>query len=205
MDRAFINFLSIGPLTVIAILIVTITGAILASRLINVDFKFRRVTYFWYGQLLFLVFGVLQIGTVFVASAITYGIFVLFCVLMASTYLLFGAGIYIGSAARSNHISDEPKFAWLAFIPVANLWLLFKPGNKDNYRYWYEHGIRDGFILAVALIPGAIASEILSELGEGSWKRVAVHTFETNAQLVDEKAYYMALSFKRGYRSPCPT
>ena len=205
MDRVFLSVLSSGPLTVLILLATIVTGALLASRMLTVDFKFRRVTYFWFMQLLFFAFAVLQIATIFVTQAVNYGLFVPFCLLIASTYLLFGAGIYFGSAARSNHMGGEATFAWLAFVPLANLWLVFKSGEKDPYWYWFEHGIRDAFIVAAAFIPGVLASELLSDLGEGSWPRAALYAFEENAQSVEDKAFFVALSIKQNASSPCPT
>ncbi|MEP1536765.1 MAG: hypothetical protein ABJQ34_05665 [Paracoccaceae bacterium] len=205
MDRVILGVLSSGPLKFLVLLATMVTGAVLASRLLTVDFKFRRVTYFWSMQLLIFAFAVLQIATVFVTQAVHYGLFVPFCLLIASTYLLLGAGIYFGSAARSNHMSGEATFAWIAFVPLANLWLVFKSGETNPYWYWYEHGIKDAFIVAAALIPGVLASELLSELGERPWSQAALNAFEENAQAVEDKAFLMALGIKQNARSPCPT
>lgn len=205
MDRLFLGVLSSGPLTFLTLLATIVTGAVLASRLLTVDVKFRRVTYFWSMQLLIFAFAVLQIATVFVTQAVRYELFVPFCLLIASTYLLLGAGIYFGSAARSNHMSGEARFAWIAFVPIANLWLVFKSGKTNPNWYWHEHGIRDAFIVAAALIPGVLASELLSELGERPWSQAALNAFEENAQDVEEKAFIMALGIKQNARSPCPT
>lgn len=45
-----------------------------------------------------------------------------------ASILLLGAGLYYGSAARSNGIGGGVGLAWLGFVPIANLWLIFKVG-----------------------------------------------------------------------------
>lgn len=198
MDRIFLNILLIGPFGAILLFAASIlVGGIIASRFVTVRVSHRRVTYFWLSAVIFCAFTALQLGSELLSNAVRNGFFVPLCIFLALTFPLYGAFIYFTSAARSNHIAGDTSLAWLGFIPVANLWLLLKPGRADPHHIWLEHGVRDIFIVAAALLPIGLGNEIIDELNETSVQARTLYAFEEVAPTVEAAAYYKALDFGR--------
>ena len=198
METLFLNMLLIGPFwSIVLVVISVLLGGFVASRVLTVRASFRRVTFFWVCAVAFLVFSVLHIGSAFLGQAASAGLFIPLCLFLGLTFPLQGAFAYYVSAARSNHIQGDTSLAWLGFVPIANLWLLFKPGRQDETRIFLEHGVRDGFILAAAVVPIWLGNVIMDDLNNAYAQESTLSAFEKAAPTAEDAAYYKALDYNR--------
>ncbi|QFT45372.1 hypothetical protein FIU97_02175 [Roseivivax sp. THAF40] len=131
MDHFFIKLLLLEESAIIGVaILLMVVGGLLAARIFDVGVAFRRVTYLWWIAGLYLLLMLSQFGWSAVPAAADAGLLSALVIMLLGTFALFGAGIYYGSAARSNDIGGDTSRAWLGFVPFANLWLIFS-GRKD--------------------------------------------------------------------------
>ncbi|MBR2654907.1 MAG: hypothetical protein IKD58_00145 [Loktanella sp.] len=79
------------------------------------------------------------------------------------TYVIFGAAYYYASAARSLHASNDTVKAWLGFVPILNLWLIFA-GPDNEHVQSYPRGGFSRFIVDPILVIGALLVLGLSQV-----------------------------------------
>jgi len=78
---------------------------------------------------------------------------------------LWGVALYYISAARSNDIFGKTKHAWIGFIPIVNLYLMFKRGKsaKDptlRQRSSLARYVGDPLLMIGAIVLASLANFI---------------------------------------------
>lgn len=170
MDQFFVKLLLLeeGALMGIAFLLI-IVGGLIGSQLFTVSISFRRVVYLWWLAGLNLALMLSQVGWAAVPAAADAGLLSALCILMFGLVVLFGMGLYYSSAGRSNDIGGDTSRAWLGFVPLANLWLIFagrkKPSLEESPRpAWARWGL-DPILIIGAIFVFAIA-QVLGDVAE---------------------------------------
>lgn len=133
MNQFFASILVLeeGQLILLAFVLMLV-GAGLCAALVTVNSVFRRVIYFAYVAGVTTALTVSQFGWVLVPQAAEAGFLWAVVSLTLGAFVAYGAVSYYGAAARSRHVSGDTSKAWLGFVPFANLWLLFAPGQKTT-------------------------------------------------------------------------
>lgn len=150
--------------------------AIIFGLMHEVNFRLKRSTYF------------LSIGVIVFFSSITAGIYFLLFSAMLGGYLFAIVLIdiiiwaFIGflfvfiAKARSNDAYGHSRYAFLAFIPFANLWLLFSPSKdgSEQKHTSFTIGVSAVIIGFVVLVAGrGLGLAIESELNSHASTKVA--------------------------------
>lgn len=162
MDRLVVSFLLLGEGAIIgSALLLVIVGGLITSQLLDVQIAFRRVTYIWCVALLGLGLSVSQVLWTLTPVAADTGLLWLLAGGALGAFVLFGAGLYYGSAARSRDIKGDTSSAWLGFVPIANLWLIFKRAERAMPQ---QRGVLSRYVLDPILIIGAILVIVASQL-----------------------------------------
>ena len=140
MDQFFARILLLNDVQLVGVFILLVAiGGIAGALVFTVKVRFRRVAYLWHLAIINLMLMVIQTGWLAVPGAASAGAFSVIVAFLMLSFFAFGAALYFGSAARSNDIDGSPKSAWLGFIPLANLWLLFTRG-QDPSEGGQDHG-----------------------------------------------------------------
>ncbi|WGW02262.1 hypothetical protein [Tropicibacter oceani] len=133
MDRFFVQFLLLPEGAMIALAMASlVVGAVLAGVFIKVRTPMRRVSYL--ATLAGLSLGVagLPYAWLAISAMAEFGLLWLVVVAVHLGVAAFGALTYLASAARSVDITGKPGKAWLGFVPLANLWLMFRAGDHGS-------------------------------------------------------------------------
>lgn len=163
MDQFFVPLLLLEEGTIIGIgLLLIIAGGFLASRIFDVQITLRRIGYLWFIALAGLALTITQFLWILTPAAADAGLLSVLVIAGMGSLALFGAAIYYGSAARSRHIHGETSSAWLGFVPLANLWLMFK-GTENKPAEGAERGPFSRYVLDPVLVFGAILVLALSQ------------------------------------------
>ncbi|WP_404422621.1 hypothetical protein [Thalassospira australica] len=134
MDQLFISLLLQDEATLIGInVVLIIAGGIAAAFFLDVKITYRRVEYLWFIALSGLALTISQFLWALTPAAADAGLLSILIIVGMGSFALFGAAIYYASAARSRHICGQTSNAWLGFVPLANLWLIFKGGATSAY------------------------------------------------------------------------
>lgn len=104
-----------------------IVGGIIGGAVTRSDAELKRAPYFVYSALLFLALSAVQIIWLQAYHAFVGGYLWLFAAVDVVASILFGFFICKIALARSRNGFGTGGYAVLAFIPIANLVLLFKP------------------------------------------------------------------------------
>lgn len=156
MDDFFTKIILLGEESLTGIYLLTfVIGGLIASQILTVHVSIRRVTYVWWIASLNLALMVSQLGWATAPAAADAGLFSALCILMISINVIFGVGLYYASAGRSNDIDGNVSRAWLGFVPIANLWLIFGGRKKAIYNE-SPRPIWARWLLDPALIIGAV-------------------------------------------------
>lgn len=162
MDQFFVKLLLLDEQYFVGLTLLLIAfGGLIGSQIFKVRATFRRVAYLWWLALLNLALMMTQLGWVATAAAAEAGVFSAFCILMLSCVVLFGIGLYYASAGRSNDIHGNTSRAWLGFVPLANLVLVFSKRKNPLFGQtprplWARWGL-DPILVVGALFVFAIA------------------------------------------------
>ena len=133
MDHFFVSPLLLDEIELFFIAYgLIILGGVIGSLIFTVRSSLRRVAYFcWFAVLYFLLI-VSQMILVAMPTAADGGYLSALIIVAFSLSFVYGAALYYISTARSNHIGEGANNVWLAFVPIANLWLFFKRGGQDT-------------------------------------------------------------------------
>lgn len=166
MDQYFARVLLIeeGEL-ILAALALIIVGSLAASFIARPERRYSRIQYLWTLAGLNLVLSISQFGWLLTPAAASASALSLLVISMALCFLAFGAVTYFASAARSNDITDTTRMAWMGFIPIANLWLIFSKGEERSGTDKPSAARR--FLLNPLLVTGAL---VVLVLGQGLGK-----------------------------------
>ncbi|WP_085850862.1 hypothetical protein [Pacificibacter marinus] len=136
-------------------------GGLIGARIFKIKTQMRRISYFWSYVLCYIALTALQFGWLLTSYALEAGLLGILGVTLLLIYVAFGAALYYFSAARSNDIDGTTSNAWMAFIPLVNLWLMFKRGES----YKVSRPTLSRFVLdPVLLICGIFALSLSSAL-----------------------------------------
>ena len=108
-----------------------IAGAVLAGLTHRSSNEFARAPYFAYSGLLFFVSVVAQLVWLGSIPAMIGGYLWVFMLVDVLVGLAVGYGFGVIAMARSRDAYGHGRLATLAFIPLANFWLLLTPSKAD--------------------------------------------------------------------------
>lgn len=141
-----------------------LAGGIVGSLVLSPTFALRRVSYFWWVSGTTLLLTLSQLIWAATPAAADAGLISPLILTGFGSFFLFGITAYYGAAARSNHIKGNRSSAWMAFVPFANLWLLFKSGAVAEAQEIRSRSWAARYILDPILVMGAL---IVFALGQG--------------------------------------
>jgi len=147
-----------------------VLGGVLGGMFLNIRFRLRRVMYF-------LSLASLNV-VLLLASMTVWGMLPLaadagflvpvgllgFGVLVAS-----GTVLYVISAARANDISGTSFEAFMGFIPVANLYLLFAPGQLRVRHFAARWLLDPALVIAGLLVFSAVNTVVKMDNQRGKF------------------------------------
>lgn len=110
---------------------ITIAGAIVAAVFHTSSAELRRAPYFGYSGLLFFIAAASQLVWFGSIPAMTGGFLWVFMLVDVIVGLGVGYAFGIIAMARSRDAYGHARMAVLAFIPIANFWLLLTPSKND--------------------------------------------------------------------------
>jgi hypothetical protein len=149
----------------------TVLGGLIAAIGNRSTATLARAPYFAYTALIFFAVSAMQIVWLQFVQALTRGhLWVLVLITIAARII---AGFFFGriAAARSRDAYGHGRLAALAFIPLANLWLLFTASKSDvpdnrmpTIRVFSgELGVLSGLLL---LFTGTVVSAFVAKSGQ---------------------------------------
>ena len=197
MDQFFISLLLQDEATLIGInFALIVVGGIAAAFFLDVKITYRRVAYLWFIALSGLTLTISQFLWALTPAAADAGLLSILVIVAMGSFALFGAAIYYASAARSRHIHGETSSAWLGFVPLANLWLVFKGGAASTYDPDKARGQLSRFLLDPLLVIGALIVLVLSQGFDKAFEDTAYYNpndsevlinLIANAQTIEER------------------
>lgn len=110
---------------------ITIAGAIVAAIFHKGDAELRRAPYFAYSGLLFFIVAASQLVWFGSIPAMIGGFLWVFMFVDVIVGLGVGYAFGIIAMARSRDAYGHARMAFLAFIPLANFWLLLTPSKNE--------------------------------------------------------------------------
>lgn len=166
MDQYFARALLMeeGELMLVALALI-IVGGVAASFIARPVHRYSRIKYIWALAGLNLALSISQFGWLFSPAAASADALWLLIVGMALCFLVFGAVTYYTSAARSNDMIGTTSKAWMGFIPIVNLWLIFSRGEERADEDKPSAARR--FVVNPLLVTGAL---VVFALGQGFGK-----------------------------------
>lgn len=112
--------------------VIVVIGAVIAALTIRSESEIQRADYFALSGQFFLLFAVVVMGTLtLLVEAIAGGFFWVIVGLEIFVTLVFGFFFGRIAMARSRDAYGHSRAAFLAFIPLGNLWLLFTPSKNE--------------------------------------------------------------------------
>lgn len=110
---------------------ITIAGAVVAAIFHKSTAELRRAPYFAYSGLLFFIAAASQLVWFGSIPAMTGGFLWVFMLVDVVVGLGVGYAFGIIAMARSRDAYGHARIAFLAFIPIANFWLLLTPSKNE--------------------------------------------------------------------------
>ena len=170
-------------------------GAAAAGILQSVDYRMQRATFFL--NVMFAIFIAVIAQSVWLlgVKALANGFLPLLVIFDVIVWIALGYFLALVSKARSLDAYDTTAFAFLAFIPFANLWLLFKPslGPHPEKRGYLYTGVAVAIGLAL-MIAGKIGGKIIEEEIENN---TTLNITETEGKNIRDK-YFLFFAKKEG-------
>jgi len=194
MDRFSVKVLLLDQTDMTLLcLVLFVIGGVLGSVLFTVRFSLRRVSYLWWFALINLALA-LSLGLwAFVPVAEEAGQISILVASGLAVFVAYGAALYVSSAARSNHIAGNTGKAWLAFVPLAILWLMFKGGSAGTgaaRRPALARYVLDPVLVCLALLTLSVAQGVIngaaSEPAYSLSDSPALQRIRTRAQSLEE-------------------
>lgn len=111
---------------------ITVAGAVVAGLLNRSSAELRRAPYFAYSGLLFLIVAASQLVWFGSIPAMTGGYLWVFMLVDVVVGLAVGYAFGVIAMARSRDAYGHGRMAALAFIPLANFWLLLTPSKNST-------------------------------------------------------------------------
>lgn len=144
-------------------------GGVVGAMLLTVNITIRRSTYLLYGSFIALILAITQIGWLFIGPAAEAGLFGATVAGLYGAFLISGIATYAISAARSRDVRGDTARAWLGFIPLANLWLLFKAGaaaapSNARPRSGFARFVGDPLLITLGLVVFILAQSLVAVL-----------------------------------------
>jgi len=195
MDQFLVSLLLLDEGAMIALaFVLIILGGFIGSWIFTVKISLRRVAYLWWFAGINLVLIISQMIWAATPTAAEGGYLSALILFGMGAFPVYGAALYYGSAARSNHIKGTTESAWLGFVPFANLWLLFK-GTEISSTDTQQRPVLSRFVLDPVLVIGALfvlsLSQAISKVMEDTAlydtaESQALQSLITNAQTLEE-------------------
>jgi hypothetical protein len=172
--------------------IFVLIGAVIGGFWAKVDYKMKRSTYFLNTSFAVCLVSLAQIVWLLFVKAVATGLLPLLVAVDVILWIAFGYAIMLLGKARAIDAFGTTKSAFLAFIPIANLWLLFSPTKEQTVEtgsglHVGGTAILFGFVLLALGRGGAIGLE--DALQNGDFANVSVQDTEA----IREKYFLHAL------------
>lgn len=107
-----------------------LVGATIAAFTVRSKSEIARAPYFFYSALIFFFVSAMQIVWIYSVHAIAGGYLWVLVLVSVATAIIAGFFLCSIAKARSRDASGHSRLAALAFIPLANLWLLLTPSKN---------------------------------------------------------------------------
>lgn len=195
MDQLLVSLLLLDEGAMIALaFVLIILGGLIGSRIFNVKISLRRVAHLWWFVGINLALIISQIAWAATPAAAEGGYLSILILFGMGIFPVYGAALYYGSAARSNHIKGTTDMAWMGFVPFANLWLLFKgtlrPATDAQKRPALSRFVLDPVLVIGALLVLSLSQVISKALEETAPYDVAesqaLQSLIANAQTLEQ-------------------
>ena len=141
-----------------------VLGGFIARYLKTIEIPLRRVSYLFLIAGLYIGFAVSQLGWFLAPAAAEIGLLSVLFIVMLGIVVVFGMGYYWLSAGRSVDIDGSTGAAWLGFVPLANLWLMFKKGETSEPRHWAASFVLDPFLVILALLMIGFTNVVMDQM-----------------------------------------
>lgn len=133
MDKYFIPYLLLPETTLMLLPMgFYLLGGVIAALTMRVRARMTRLPYLWAVACLMMIGSLSNASFLVVEDAAAWGLFGVMIVAIHLTYALAGAGLFWASAARANDIWGKPGLAWMGFVPLANLVLMFTGSDPER-------------------------------------------------------------------------
>jgi hypothetical protein len=157
MEKLFVKMLLLDGAQFIGIFFLLIVfGGIVAASLFTVTSEFRRIKYLWFVAVSSLAIMICQLGWLLLPAAAEANLFSLLVLALLSVCVIFGAALYYGSAARSNDINGTRSAAWMGFVPIVNLYLMFAASGTHSENHSVHRTTAERFLIDPLLVVGGV-------------------------------------------------
>lgn len=170
MDRIFIHILLLPEWTLMfAGILCAILGGLIAAWRLTIRHSIGRLAFLWAKALFNVGVVALQLGGHAVPFAADLGLLWILITVIFTGAAGLGGMLYYASAARSMNMRGDSKYAWMGFVPIVALVLLFTPAMADQQkpmRGRMVRYVRNPILLVTALfaiIMGQALSKVLDE------------------------------------------
>ena len=138
-----------------------ILGAVACHYLTRAPGPMGRAPYFILFAVSLLATSFMGAGWLMVPAAAEDGYFVAYTTFLIALNPVFGFFSYLLGSARSVDINRDRKYAYMALIPILNLYLIFAAGQKNIVR---QPGALRKWLINPAMVCGGIVLLALSSL-----------------------------------------
>ena len=108
----------------------TVVGAMIAALVTRSNVEIARAPYLAYSALIFFAYCAVQIVWLQSVPAVAGGYLWMLATISLAASIAFGFFLYRIAMARSRDAYGHSRMAFLAFIPIANFWLLLTPSKS---------------------------------------------------------------------------
>lgn len=147
-----------------------VAGAVLAARQDTTENRLHRAPYFAQIALIGLGAAAAQVVWLMTGPAVAGGWLWVPLLVVAAALIWAGYLLFPLARARARDAWGNTGMAFLTFIPIANLWLLFKPSQDENQP---PHSFSGGLGVVVGLVALGLTGWLNSAL-PGAIERAAV-------------------------------
>ncbi len=132
LNELSLDYLNLGRAMIFVSIGLVVFGALLAGLISRRKFELKRVPFFVYWTALFAVGKVMDLVWLNAPAAYTGGYLWTLVALVMVVTIAVGYVLGVITMARSRNAWGHPYYAALIFVPIANLWLFFKPPKSPT-------------------------------------------------------------------------
>ena len=158
-----------------------------------VGFRLQRGTYFLNSALIILAGSLSQMIWFIAAPAIANNFISVLVLIDIGAWIASGYAFVVIAKARSNDAYGHARYAALAFIPIANLWLLFTP-SKDKFTLKLSPLLTGGTAVILGLVLSVAGRGLAIGIQNSIEDYVADNTTYETSTKINERwiSYYIS-------------